>query len=284
MVRKDIIMVRQRIIALYRKKCKGFGPTLATEKMQEEDDIAISDETLRTWLIEEGDWHKRRTGRIHRQWRPRKEHCGEMLQLDGSHHKWFEERGPQCVLMAYIDDASGRVYGRFYSYEGTLPAMDSFKRYIRKYGIPMSIYCDRHTTYKSTAGPSVEEETNGAEPLSEYGRALKELGVTLIHAYSPQAKGRVERLFATLQDRLAKELRLRNISTIEEANMFLEKKYWANFNKRFMVKVQNKEDLHRTVTKGLSLDKILCIRTERLLYPTAPSKNHQFASTLKINL
>lgn len=183
--------------------------------------------------------------------------------MDGSHHNWFEGRRPKCVLMAYIDDATNRVYGRFYEYEGTMPAMDSFKRYIRRYGIPMSIYFDRHTTYKSPSEPSIEDEINGAEALSESGRALKEFNVELIHAYSPQAKGRVERLFATLQDRLVKELRLKGLSAIEEANKFLDGSYWSAFNKKFMVQAQGKEDLHRIIPKGLNLDKILCIRTER---------------------
>ena len=261
--RKKPRKLRVRIIELYRKKYKGFGPTLATEKMVENDGIEISDETLRVWLIEEGEWQKRRKSSTHRQWRPRKGHSGEMVQMDGSHHDWFEGRAPKCVLMAYIDDATGRVCGRFYGYEGTIPAMDSFKRYIRRYGIPISIYFDRHTTYKSPSEPTIEDEINGTAPLSEFGRALKELDVELIYAYSPQAKGRVERLFATLQDRLVKEMRLRGISTIEEANRFLDDSYWADFNKRFMVKAQHKEGLHRAVPKGLNLDKILCIRTER---------------------
>ncbi len=254
--------LKERVIKLYKERYKGFGPTLAAEKLFEIDEIKISDETLRLWLIEAGEWQKRRKRKIHRQWRPRKMNCGEMLQMDGSHHKWFEDRGPQCVLMAYIDDATGRVYGRFYEYEGTIPAMDSFKRYIRKYGIPMSVYFDRHKTYKSSSEPSIEDEINGTEPLSEFGRALAELGVKRIHAYSPQAKGRVERLYETLQDRLVKELRLRGINTIEEANMFMEEHYWADFNKKFMVHPHHKEDIHRAIPKGLNLNRILCIRSE----------------------
>ena len=253
----------ERVVYLYQHKYEGFGPTLFCEKLSETEGIHISDETARTWLIEAGQWKKGRKRRTHRQWRPRKGHYGEMVQMDGSHHNWFEDRSPKCVLMAYIDDASGRVYGRFYEYEGTMPAMDSFKRYIKRHGIAISIYFDRHTTYKSPSEPSIEDEINGTEPLSEFGRALRELNIELIHAYSPQAKGRVERLFATLQDRLVKELRIRGLSTIEEANIFLEKSYWADFNKRFMVKAQYKEDIHRAVPKELNLDKILCIRTER---------------------
>ena len=213
--------IKSKVIAVYRTKYQGFGPTLASEKLLDAEKLSISDETLRKWLIESGDWKKGRKRKVHRQWRERKHHRGEMVQIDGSHHDWFEGRGPECVFMGYIDDATGRVFGRFYGYEGTIPAMDSFKRYIRKYGTPMSVYLDKHTTYKSTAKPSIEEELAGTEPLSEVGRAMKELGVEVIHAHSPQAKGRVERLFKTLQDRLVKEMRLVNIGTIEEANRFL---------------------------------------------------------------
>jgi len=252
-----------RIVELYRQKYKGFGPTLTSEKLSEDDGISVSKETVRTYLIESGEWKKDRKSRTHRRWRPRKDHCGEMLQMDGSHHDWFEARGSKCVLMAYIDDATGRVYGRFYEYEGTIPAMDSFKRYIRKYRIPMSIYFDRHTTYKSPSEPTIEDEINGTEPLSEFGRALTELGVKLIHAYSPQAKGRIERQFKTLQDRLVKELRLRGISTIEEANKFLDKTFWADYNRRFMVKALHEEDIHRAIPTGTNLDEILCVRTDR---------------------
>ena len=254
-----------KVVQLYQEKYQGFGPTLTAEKLLELDGIEVSKETVRMWLIEAGQWKKGRKRRVYRQWRPRKGHSGEMVQMDGSHHDWFEGRRSKCVLMAYIDDATNRVYGRFYEYEGTIPAMDSFKRYISRYGIPMSIYFDRHTTYKSPSEPSIEDEINGTEPLSEFGRALKELNVELIHAYSPQAKGRVERMFATLQDRLVKELRLRGISAIEEANKFLDGSYWTDFNKKFMVKAQGKEDIHRRLPKGLNLDKILCIRTERTI-------------------
>jgi hypothetical protein len=166
--------------------------------------------------------------------------------------------------MGYIDDATGKVYGRFYEYEGTLPAMDSFKRYIRKYGFPMSLYMDKHTTYKSTGRPSIEDELNGTEPVSEFGRAMRELGIQLIHAHSPQAKGRVERLFNTLQDRLVKEMRLRSISSIEGANTFLTE-YLPIYNRRFGKKAAQRENLHRPISKGLNLDSILCIKTERTL-------------------
>ena len=154
--------MKERVITLYRARYKDFGPTLAAEKLLERDRIGISDETLRMWLLKTGDWRKTRRQRRHRQWRERKAHAGEMVQMDGSHHDWFEGRGPWCVLMGYIDDASGRAFGRFYDYEGTIPAMDSFKRYMKTHGVPMSVYLDKHTTYKSTAKASIEEQLKGS--------------------------------------------------------------------------------------------------------------------------
>jgi hypothetical protein len=256
--------VKARAIRVYRERYKGFGPTLAVEKLLEGHRIQVSDETLRKWLMESGDWKKRRKRRVHRQWRQRSERCGEMVQMDGSHHDWLEGRGPASVLMGYVDDATGRGFGRFYEYEGTVPAMDSFGCYIRRYGIPLKVYLDKHTTYKANGNPTLEEELAGIEPLSEFERALKELGVEVIHAHSPQAKGRVERFFGTLQDRLVKEMRLRGVQSIEEANLFLEE-YWPEFNRRFGVDPKEKEDLHRSVPRGLKLEDVLCIKAKRVL-------------------
>jgi hypothetical protein len=185
-----------------------------------------------------------------------------MIQIDGSHHDWFEGRRPECVLMGYIDDATNNVFARFYEYEGTIPAMDSFKCYVKEYGIPVSVYLDKHTTYKSPAKPSIEDQLSNRDPLSEVERALKELGIQMIHANSPQAKGRVERLFLTLQDRLIKEMRLKGIKTIEEANKFL-KYYLPIFNNRFRFKAIEEGNLHREMPKGIDLDRILCIKTKR---------------------
>ncbi len=255
---------KDKVIRLYREKYKGFGPTLATEKLLELDDIKISDETLRNWLIESGDWEKVRKSRNHRQWRERRHYIGEMVQMDGSRHDWFEGRGDECVLMGYIDDATGEAYGRFYEYEGTIPAMDGFKGYIENYGIPASIYLDRHTTYKSTGKPTIKEELANKMPKSQFERAVEELGVRVIHAYSPQAKGRIERLFNTFQDRVIKEMRLRGIASIEEGNKFLEE-YLPIYNKRFAVKPLHEANLHREIPAGLDLDRILCIKTERVL-------------------
>jgi transposase len=262
--RKIADKIKDKAIHLYRTRYKDFGPTLASEKLWEREAIKISDETLRRWLLEAGEWKKVRKRRKHRQWRERKHSLGEMVQMDGSHHKWFEERGPECVLMGYMDDATGRVFGRFYDYEGTIPAMDSFRRYIKKHGLPLKVYLDKHAAYKSKAKATIQEELSQVEPLSQFERALKELGVEVIHAHSPQAKGRIERLFRTLQDRLVKEMRLRGMKTVEEANRFLET-YLPLYNRRFSVCPKAQGNLHRPLTQGIVLDKILCVRTERFL-------------------
>lgn len=257
--------IREKVIKLYRKQYEDFGPTLACEKLLERDGIGISDETLRRWLLETGDWERIRKSRAHRRWRERKHCYGEMVQMDGSHHDWFEGRGSDCVLMGYIDDATGKVFGRFYEYEGTFPALDSFRRYIGKYGLPIRVYLDRHTTYKSNAKASIEDLLDEEEmPLSQFERALKELGVEVVHAYSPQAKGRVERLFGTLQDRLVKEMRLRGLRTIQEGNDFL-RQYLPVYNRRFSVRPLEPNNLHRPLLKGQDLNSILCIKTERTL-------------------
>ena len=254
--------IKDKVIQSCQERYRGFGPTLASEKLQEVEGIEISDETLRLWLRGAGLSYRTRKRRPHRRWRERKGRFGEMIQMDGSHHDWLEGRGPECVLMGSIDDATGEVFGRFYEYEGTIPAMDSFKRYIGQYGIPHSVYLDKHTTYKSTAKPTIEDELQGRVPRSQFGRALEELGVEVIHAHSPQAKGRIERLFGTFQDRLVKEMRLLEISTLEEANKFIES-YLPAYNKQFRVRAAQEGDLHRPLSDRMDLDKILCIKTKR---------------------
>ena len=176
------------ILKLYEDNYMGFGPLLASEKLEEIDSIKISDETLRLWLLDAGYWKKSRKSREHRKWRERKEHFGEMVLLDGSHHDWLEGRGEELVLMGYIDDATSKVYGQFYDHEGTLPALDSLKKYIKKYGIPMRIYLDKHTTYRSPKKLTIEEELKGLKAQSQFERACEELGIEVIHADSPQAK------------------------------------------------------------------------------------------------
>jgi hypothetical protein len=257
--------IKTKVLNLYKTKYHDFGPTLASEKLLELHRIKISDETLRLWLHKGNvSGYKRRKLRPHRQWRQRKECFGQMVQMDGSHHDWFEGRGPKSVLMAYKDDATGKVFARFYKYEGTIPALDSFKRYIAAYGIPQSIYLDKHSTYKSWAKPTIEDQLRGKESLSQFGRAAGELGVKLIYAHSPQAKGRIEREFKTLQDRLVKELRLKKANTIKAANKVLDE-YLPKLNSKFSVVPANGVNLHRSVSPAVDLDDVLCIKDKRVV-------------------
>jgi hypothetical protein len=256
--------VKTKALKLYENQYGDFGPTLAAEQLAKRHGITLSDETLRGWLLAKGTTHFQRRKRPHRAWRERRAHVGELIQLDGSHHDWFEGRGPRCVLMAYIDDASSRVYARFYAYEGTIPAMDSFTRYVRQYGVPLALYADKHTTYHSPVPPTVDEQLAGVTPTSQFGRALGELGVELIPAHSPQAKGRVERLLKTFQDRVIKEMRLADVSTLEAANQFL-KGYLSIYNQRFTVQPTQVADLHRPRPTSRDLDRSLCIKTTRCL-------------------
>lgn len=254
--------IRGKVIELYERKYWDFGPTFASEKLNEIDNINVCPETLRLWLLSESKrvWQRKR--KKSRNWRPRKEYFGEMVQLDGSAHDWLEGRGPSMVLMGFIDDATGRVFCKFYDYEGTIPAMDSFKGYISQYGIPQSVYLDRHTTYKSTKKQSIEEQLRGERSMSQFERAMNDLGVLVIHAFSPQAKGRVERLFKTFQDRLIKEMRLRGIQSKESANLFLEE-YLPVFNSKFSVQPVQKGNLHRQSPGDHVLSDILSIKSER---------------------
>ena len=256
--------LKAKVLKLYEQRYGDFGPTLAAEKLAERHGITLSAETLRQWLRARGIAHFARRKRPHRAWRARRAHRGELVQLDGSHHDWLEGRGPRCVLMAYIDDASSQVFARFYEYEGTIPALDSLRRYVTRYGIPLAVYTDKHTTYKSPAAPTIEEQLAGRKPYSQFERSLAELGVELIHAHSPQAKGRVERLFGTLQDRVLKEMRLAGIATVEAANQFLQG-YLPRCNQRFAVLPAQAADLHRSCPAGRDLDRILCCKTTRVL-------------------
>ena len=257
--------VRDRAIELCRERYREFGPTLASEKLLEKNRVKVSVETLRLWFLEAGVPYRKRKKRPHRQWRERKACRGAMVQLDGSHHTWFEDRGPKCVLMAFVDDATGEVYGRFYDYEGTLPAMDCFKGYIKQYGIPQSVYLDRHSTYKATVHyQTIDDQLEDRQLLSQFERSLQELGVTVIHAYSPQAKGRVERVFGTFQDRVIKEMRLAGVRNKNEGNLFLNT-YLPDYNRRYGVAPAKDTNLHRPFKNRHELDRILSIRNERAL-------------------
>ena len=237
---------------------------MAAEQLAEHHGITVSAETVRGWLRDAGIDHFTRRTRPHRAWRERKAQVGERVQLEGSHHDGFEGRGSRCVLRASIDEASSRVYARFYAYEGTIPARDSFMRYVQRDGIPLALDADKPSTSQAPAPPTGEAPLAGVTPTSQCGRALGELGVELIPAHSPQATGRVERLFQTVQDRRVKERRLAGVSTLEAANRFLESDLPIH-TRRFAVPPAQAVDLHRPRPASRELDRILCLKTTRCL-------------------
>lgn len=254
--------VRQALLELYRQKYDDFGPTLACEKL-EQDGHQVGVKTRWRWLVKEGLWARRRRRKPHRSRRERRECLGELVQMDGSHHDWFEGRGPWCVLMVMIDDATSRTFARFFERETTAAAMEVFGAYVRGHGLPHGLHVDRDSIYRSDRQATVEEELRGQSPATQFGRAMKHLDVELILANSPQAKGRVERMNGTLQDRLVKEMRLANISDIASANTFLNKMFLPALNRKFMVKAKVPADVHRKLPAGLKLDEVLCFQDKR---------------------
>lgn len=254
----------EQIGLIIEESYRDFGPTLASEKLSERHGIEIGREKLRQIMITRGLWQVRRYKKKAHQWRERKHHYGEMIQMDGSHHDWLEGRGPEMVFMGYIDDATGQVYGRFYDYEGVYPAMDSLESYIRLYGIPVSLYLDKHSTYKTTRQPDLDELLRRERAQTQFERACSELGIRVIHAHSPQAKGRIERTFGTLQDRLIKEMRLEGIRTKEEASEFLQR-YLPLYNKRFGKDALKNADLHIRLPKEIRLRDIFSIKGRRTI-------------------
>ena len=247
----------RKALNLVREKYADFGPGFAAEKLAEVDKLKINSETLRLRMIKEGLW-KPKTKKVNRHYlRERKESFGEMAQIDGSSHCWFENRAPACTLLAFIDDATSRIlHLGFVEGESTATLMKATKEYLLKYGRPVSVYADRGGVYK------VNIHNEDEEKITQYKRALDEIDIELIWARSPQAKGRVERLFETLQDRLVKELRLRDISDIQTANEFLKAEYIEKHNQKFAVLAQSESDLHRSF-KGYNLDRIFCLKGVR---------------------
>jgi molybdenum-dependent DNA-binding transcriptional regulator ModE len=243
--------IRERILARYKERYADFGPTLAAEHLGREG-LVIDHETLRLWLLAKGWWTIKRRRQKHRQWRERKACFGELVQMDGSHHDWFEGRRGPAVLMVMIDDATNRTYAQFSEQETTRAAYDTFEGYVRRHKMPVGLYVDRDSIYRADREPTVAEQLAGQEPLTQFGRAMKGLGVAIELAYSPQAKGRVERRNGLLQDRLVKELRLAGISDLKGANHFLEEKFLPDLNRRFWVKPAQEADAHRAVPRNLA--------------------------------
>lgn len=256
--------IRDRAIALYKKHYLGFGPTLAAEKMEEDYSITLNAETLRLWLIQEGLWTRQRKRSKHRSRRERKKHFGEMLQFDGSPHDWFEGRRSKCCLMNMIDDATNTNYCLFSEEETTEAAMKLLYGWIKKYGIPQSLYCDKKNAYVIFREPTLEEQLRGiTEPKTHFGKACEKLGIEIIVAHSPQAKGRIERSNGIHQDRLIKEMRLKGISSIDEANGFLKTYYLGKHNRKFSRKPKDKLDLHLKPKKKIDYKNIFAYEYQR---------------------
>jgi len=241
--------MKQKILAAYRERYEGFGPTLAAEKLLEYEGISVVPETLRRWLIEAGLWRVGHKERVHRRRRPRRERFGELVQIDGSDHEWFGDRGPRATLMVMVDDATGRVMLHMAEQETTRDALLVVRKWVRRYGVPVALYADRRTVYFTAA--FVHEPKRRADPevFTDFMKVADRLGMEMIPAYSPQAKGRVERQNATLQDRLVKELRLRNIDTIADANAMLDA-FADDLNRRFARPAARTADAHRLAPRG----------------------------------
>jgi hypothetical protein len=250
--------VRASAVRLYREKYAGFGPTLAAEKLRDEDQVLVAVRTLGEWLLAEGLWHRRRERDKHRSRRERRACFGELVQADASTHDWLEGRGVPMALVGMIDDATSRVAARFHPSETTEAYMDVLSRWIGKHGRPLAWYSDRHGIFRA------EDALDNPVP-TQFLRGLKELEIELIYANSPQAKGRVERLWGTAQDRLVKELRLAKCRTLGEANRVLEAKFLPWFNRRCVVKASSPNDGHRALGSKLNLSAILSHQTMRVV-------------------
>jgi len=255
--------LRAQVLARYdEERYADFGPTLMAEHLLKEK-LVVDHETLRRWLLAAGKRTVRRRRQKHRQWRERKPCFGAMVQLDGSHHDWFEGRRGQCVLMVMVDDATNRMRARFFEEETTRASYDVLEGWVRKHGLPGSLYVDRDSIYRCEGVASIAEQLAGKQPQTQFGRAMAQLGVELILANSPQAKGRVERMNGVLQDRLVKELRLAGINDLESANRFLDGKYLQAFHRRFGRVAASPVDVHRDVLR--SLDEVLSWEEERVV-------------------
>lgn len=255
---------RQRALEEVKRQYRDFGPTLAAEKLQERDGVLVSRETLRQWMMAEGLWQSRRPARQVHLWRRRRPSFGELVQMDTSEHTWLEGRGEaEAVLVSMIDDATGRQLKRFFPQDTTAANLEVLGLWLRRYGRPLAIYADGDSIFRVNQREVTEEEARaGRRPETQFGRALRELGIAYIGASSPQAKGRVERSFQTDQDRLVKELRLRGMSTIAEANAYVDGEYVAMLNRRFTVAAASGVDAHRSLA-GCDLGAVLSVQTKR---------------------
>ena len=253
--------LRRRVIELYRQEMSDYGPTLACERLAEKHRLIVPRETLRRWLVSAGAWERSRQRDVPRMRRARRACFGEMLQADGSVHDWLEGRGPRCTLIALIDDATSTVLARFHPAETTESYFDVFGRWVRRHGLPIALYTDRSGIFRTER----KKRETDLEKEPQFARALEQLWVRRILAYSPQAKGRVERLFGTLQDRWVKALREAGASTIEEANDLLDRQLLKAFNTRFTIPAASVQNAHRPSPRASDLASALCVHTERVV-------------------
>jgi hypothetical protein len=255
--------LRQQVLALCaEERYEGFGPTLMAEHLLKAK-LVVDHETLRRWRLAAGQHTVRRRKQKHRQWRERKPCFGAIVQLDGSHHDWFEGRAPKCVLMVMVDDATNQMRARFFAEETTRASYDVLEGWVRKHGLPASLYVDRDSIYRCEGVGSIAEQLAGKRPQTQFERAMEALGVDLILANSPQAKGRVERMNGVLQDRLVKEMRLAGINDIESANRFLDGEYLRPFNRQFAREAASPLDVHRAAPRNLN--EVLSWEEERVV-------------------
>lgn len=260
--------VRRKALRLIREKYSGevgqrFGPTLAAEHLASEDGIDLSATTVRRWMLAEGLWSRERKVRAHRQRRARREHFGDLVQLDGSFHEWLEGRGPRGCLMNLVDDATGTTLCRMGEQETIWAAVGVLTAWIEKYGVPRALYTDWKNVY--VREPTAKEILHGKPGLTQFGRMCERLGIKIIAAGSPQAKGRVERNHGTHQDRLVKKLRRKKIATHAAVNQYLEQEYCDDHNQRFAVDAASEVDYHLPVPGARQRREIFRLETERTL-------------------
>ncbi len=259
---------RERILGEVKKQYADFGPTLAAEKLAGVKG-RVSRETLRKWMIEAELWRARpkRLRAVH-VWRERRAALGELVMMDSSPFRWLEERGPELHLIALIDDATSRIWGRFVEHDSSLENLRTLGGWLKRYGRPLALYTDKNSLFVTTRSLELDEQLEGVrQPRTQFGRALAELGIEWIPAHSPQAKGRIERLFATLQDRLVKEMRLAQVRTLEQANRFLAKIFIPFWEQRFTVLPRSGHDAHRALGPDHRLEQILSVREPRSVAP-----------------
>jgi transposase len=257
---------RRQVLRMIQRKYSGseeerFGPTLAAEHLAEEDGMVVDHETLRRWMLAEGLWSRQRRRKKHCQRRERKAHFGELVQLDGSFHDWFEGRGPRGCLMDMVDDATNESLARMGKEETIWAAAGVLRAWIEKHGVPQALYTDWKNVYKRKATPA--EQLRGKVPLTQFGRMCQKLGIEIIAASSPQAKGRVERIHGVHQDRFIKKLRRKKIASYEAANEYLETAYLREHNRRFAREAAKPEDYHRRKPTPRELREIFRLETER---------------------